>query len=76
MEELYAVLEDCCPAVDFRTEKHLVDDGLLESLDIVMIVSQLGEEFGVHITVNDLLPENFNSAEAIWALVERLRGEN
>ncbi|MBE6598934.1 MAG: acyl carrier protein [Ruminococcaceae bacterium] len=75
IEKIYEILEECCPDVDFRTEKNLVDDGLLESLDIVMIVNELAEEFDVRIGVEDILPENFNSAEAMTALVVRLQGE-
>ena len=70
MEKLYAILEECCPEVDFRTEKNLIDDGLLESLDIVMIVTEVMQEFGVELTVDDLLPENFNSVDALLALIE------
>lgn len=60
MKELLEILETCCPDVDFEHETALIDDGILTSLDIVMIVDELE-------------PENFNSAEAILALVERLR---
>ena len=75
MDKLYAILEECCPDVDFRQEKNLIDDGLLESLDIVMIVNELADQFDVHIGIEELMPENFNSAEAMMALIERLQGE-
>ena len=74
MERLYEILEECCPDVDFRTEKALIDDGLIESLDIVMIVNEIAEEYDVRIGVENLLPENFNSAEAIMALIQKLQG--
>lgn len=72
MEKLYDILENCNPDIDFRTEQHLVDDGLLESLDIVVIVGELSDAYGVEFDVNDLIPENFNSAEAIYQMVQRL----
>ena len=75
MEKLLEILEDCCPDVDFASEKSLIDDGILESLDIVMIVNELSQQYDVRIGVENLVPENFNSAEAILALVERLQGE-
>ena len=75
MDRLYEILEDCRPDIDFASEKALIDDGLLESLDIVMLVGELSDEFGVEITADDLTPENFNSAEAIFELIERLREE-
>lgn len=75
IEKIYEILEDCCADIDFRTEKNLIDDGILESLDIVMIVNEFSEEFDVRIGVDDLIPENFNSAEAMMALIEKLQGE-
>lgn len=68
-EEILEILTDCCPDVDFEAETALIDDGLLESLDIVMIVTDLCHRFQVEINVDDLLPENFNSVDAIEALV-------
>lgn len=69
-EKLVNILTEICPEVDFETETALIDDGLLESLDIVMIVTEIMQEFGVELTVDDLLPENFNSVDAILALIE------
>ncbi len=74
MERLYEILEECCPDVDFRSEKALIDDGIIESLDIVMIVNEIAEEYDIRIGVENLLPENFNSAEAMMALIQRLQG--
>lgn len=73
MKELLKILETCCPDVDFEHETALIDDGILTSLDIVMIVGELNDAYDISITVDELEPENFNSAEAILALVERLR---
>jgi len=75
IEKIYEILEECCPDIDFRGEEHLIDDGLLESLDIVMIVNELSEQFDVRIGVDNLVPENFNSAKSMMALVEKLQGE-
>lgn len=73
MDELLKILREACPGVDFERETALVDDGVLESLDIVTIVGELMDAFDVELNVDDLLPENFNSAEAIWALIESKR---
>ncbi len=75
LNRIHEILADCCPDVDFTAEAALVDDGILESLDIVMIVNEFAEEFDVRIGVDDLLPENFNSPEAMMALIQRLQGE-
>ncbi len=69
MEKLIAILNDVRPDVDFSAEKSLIDDGIIESLDIVAIVTGIMDEFDVEISVDDLLPENFNSAEDILAMI-------
>lgn len=75
MDKLYEILSECCPDVDFRTETGLIDDELLESLDIVVIAGELSDYYGIEIGVDDLTPENFNSAQAIYDMVQRLLGE-
>lgn len=69
-EQLMQILTECCPDIDFETEVALIDDGILESLDIVMIVSEIKDVLDVEITVDDLVPENFNSVDQILALIE------
>ena len=75
MDKLMKLLEENCPSIDFAGEKALIDDGILDSLDIVMLVGEINDAFSITITAEDLVPENFNSAEAIWALVQRLQAE-
>ena len=72
MEELYELLDGLGLNIDFRAEKNLIDDELLQSLDIVMLVGELSDHYDIDISVDDLLPENFNSAEAMYALITRL----
>jgi len=55
--------------IDFENETALIDDGLLESLDIVAIVGEFNEEFDVEISVEDLIPENFNTVDAMVELI-------
>lgn len=75
MKELMEILEDLRPDVDFENETGLIASGILDSFDIVSLVSELNDTFDIEIQPTDLVPENFNSAEAIWALVEKLRDE-
>ena len=75
MEELLAIMSDVRPDLDFETETRLIDDGILDSFDIISIVSEVNVQFGIEIDVNDLLPENFNSAEALYELIEKLQNE-
>ena len=70
LEELLEILTEAVPGVDFETETALVDDEILESLDIVTIVSEIKEAFDVEMSVDALVPENFNSVQAMLALIE------
>jgi len=75
MEELLSILTELHPDVDFATQEHLVDDMILDSLDIVSLISEINEVFGVTITAKDIVPENFNSAKALYALIQELDNE-
>lgn len=74
MERVIKILKELHPEIDFESESELVDSGILDSLDIVSLVTELNGEFDVEITAGDLLPENFNSVAAICSLVKRLGG--
>lgn len=75
MEELLNILTELHPDVDFESEEHLIDNKILDSFDIVTIVAEIDSEFDVAIPAEELVPENFNSAKALYALVERLMEE-
>ena len=72
MEKLLEILADLHPEVDFENTTDLVDDGILDSLDIVSLVAQIDAEFGVTIPAEEIIPENFNSAAALFELIEKL----
>ena len=69
-KQIIEILSEICPGIDFETETVLIDDGLIDSLDIVAVVTELMEAFDVELGVDDLTPENFNSVEAIEELIE------
>ena len=75
MEELLNILQELKPDVDFEKETSLVTGGILDSFDVVSLVTELNSEFDIEITASDLVFENFDSAAAIMALVERLQEE-
>lgn len=75
MEDLIRIMSEVRPDVDFRTATTLIDDGILDSLNIISIVTEVNDFFGIEINVNDLLPENFNSAAALYSLIEKLMNE-
>ena len=67
MDELIEILKDLHSDVDFETCTTLIDDKILDSFDIVSIVSEVNDRFDVTIPAKELVPENFNSAKALWA---------
>ena len=75
MEAVLRILNELHPEVDFETETSLIDDKVLDSFDIVTIVAEIDAEYDVQIPAVELTPENFNSAKALYALVERLMEE-
>lgn len=75
MEKLLEILDELHPDVDFETEEQLIDNKILDSFDIVTIVAEIDAEYDVAIPAEELIPENFNSAKALYALVERLMDE-
>ena len=74
MDELIEILEDIQPDADYETCTTLIDDGILDSFAILSIVSELEDAFDIRITPAEIIPENFNSAQALWKMVCRLKG--
>lgn len=72
MEELLNILKELHEDVDFEIEENLVDDGILDSLDIVTLITEINDAFDISIPAEEIIPENFNSAAAIWSLIEKL----
>lgn len=75
MEELLELLKNIKPQVNFEGNEHLIDNEELDSFDIVSIVAAIDEEFDVQIGAGDIVPENFNSVEAMYALIQKLEEE-
>ena len=75
MEEILDILNGLGLYADFENCTTLIDDGILESLDIVTIIAELSDAFDITIPARDIVPENFNSAEAMLNMVNRLLDE-
>lgn len=73
MERLYEILEDIQPDVDFETTEHLIDDHILSSLSILSLIAEMEDEFDVTIPAVEIVPTNFNSAKAMWDMIQRLQ---
>lgn len=75
MKELLGILEAIKPGVDFENETDLIGKQILASIDIIKLVSKLSDAFDIEIGVTDLVPENFNSVDAMMKMIERLEEE-
>ncbi|MCH5195611.1 MAG: acyl carrier protein [Oscillospiraceae bacterium] len=73
-ERILEILADALPQIDFTASDSLVDDGILDSLSIVTLVSELSLEYGVVFDMEELTPENLNSIDAIVETVKNLQG--
>ena len=75
MDALLEILTNLHPEVDFETCSTLVDDKIIDSFDIVTIISEINEEYYVVIPAEEIVPDNFNSAQALYQLIQRLEDE-
>ena len=76
MEELLEILSELHPEVDFETEEHLIDNAILDSFDIVTLIAEIHDVFDVTIDAKRIIPENFKSAEALYALIQEIEEED
>lgn len=76
MEELIEILENLHPEVDFETCDTLIADKILDSFDIITIISEINAEFDVVIPAEEIIPANFNSAQALYELITKLGSED
>lgn len=75
MEEILAILEDLRPEFNFRESENFIDDGYLDSFDIVTLISEIEEKYNILIDGLDVVPENFETAEAICNLIKKSGGK-
>ena len=75
METLLELLNDLYPDLDVANVTDFIDGEIMDSFDIVSLVASIDDEFGVTIPAEEMLPENFNSAEALYGLIRRLQDD-
>lgn len=73
--DILAILKELHEDIDFEAEEKMVDDKILDSFDLVTLVTEMGEEFDVEITAKDFVAENFNSVDSLAAMIARLMEE-
>ena len=72
MEHLIEQLKKLKKGVDFENETGLFDRGLLKSFDVIQIISMMDREYGITVPPSQIIPDNFNSAQAMWDMIQRL----
>lgn len=75
MDELMEILMEIDPDVDYENETQLIDGKVLDSFSIVSLISEISDAFGIEISPKYLVPENFNSAQAMWAMIQKIQEE-
>lgn len=75
MEQLLEILEEIRPDLDFANGQDLIDGHHLNSLDIISIVAELEDAFDITVPTVEVIPHNFNSAQNLWAMIQRLQEE-
>lgn len=73
MEELLEILNDLNPDIDYETEDKLIDNKCYDSFKIITLISAISDTFDVELGPEHLIPENFNSAKAMWAMIQRIQ---
>ena len=73
MEELLEILNDINPDVDYETEDRLIDGKVYDSFSIITLISNISEEFDIELGPEHLIPENFNSAQAMWNMIQKVQ---
>ena len=76
MEKLLEILNDIKPGIDFRKCDNLIDGHLLDSLSIISLIAEIEDAFDITVPAVEIVPDNFNSAERILAMISRLREDD
>ncbi|MDD6878712.1 MAG: phosphopantetheine-binding protein [bacterium] len=75
MKELIEILKEIKPEVDFEKEKNLISDGILDSFDIVTLVSEINDKFDIEFPVTEVVPENFENVDALYKTIQELKND-
>lgn len=73
MDELLSILTELHDDVDYMNETKLIDDGILDSFDIIQLIGNINDTFDINLDVDDLVPDNFNTVKAMWELIQENR---
>ena len=72
METLLGILNEIDDTIDWKNEKALIDDRIRDSFGVISLISELEDQFDIEVDAAEIIPENFNSVEAMWKMIQRL----
>ena len=75
MEELLDILMEINPDVDYETEDRLIDGQVFDSFSIISLISEISNVFDIEIGPKYLVNENFNSAKAMWTMIQQIQDD-
>lgn len=75
MEELLDILNEINPDIDYETETNLIDGKCLDSLSILTLITEICDTFDIEIGPKWMKNENFNSAKAMWNMIQAIQDE-
>ena len=76
MEDLLQILKGINDTVDFESQTAIIDDGIIDSIDLTGLISELEDTFNIEIDMDEIVAENFNTVDAMWEMITRLQSDN
>ena len=73
MKKLMEILMELDDSIDWENETALIDERILDSFGVISLISELEEQFGIEIEASEIIPQNLNSADAMWKMIQRLQ---
>lgn len=73
MKKLLEILEDVKPGVDFESSQNMIEEGLIDSFDMINIIANINEKFDIDFSVAEIIPENFETVKSLYDTIERIK---
>lgn len=73
MKKLMEILMELADSIDWENETALIDERILDSFGVISLISELEEQFDIEIEASEIIPQNLNSADAMWKMIQRLQ---
>lgn len=73
MKELLELLEEVKPGVDFESSQNMIEEGLIDSFDMINIIANINEKFDIDFSVAEIIPENFETVKSLYEAIERIK---